>query len=209
MMQSLFADLLGDGDAAAASGPQNTPPAQPSKRKPSSARTETPESAPLAPSSGFSEPIPPEINLAVLAQILGLSESRTRGLIREGKITRGKVFDTRKAIREYCDHLRDVASRSGGRPSLGGETAPLAAEKLRLTKAQADKEEARVARERGELVSAAEVEREWASILRDVRSTMMAVPSRVGATLPHLTPHDVAQIDREVKAALGSLSDGN
>jgi phage terminase Nu1 subunit (DNA packaging protein) len=62
---------------------------------------------------------------------------------------------------------------------------------------------------RGDMVKALDVEREWSGILRDVRSTLLAVPSRVGAKLPHLSARDVAEIDQEVKAALGALSDGN
>jgi phage terminase Nu1 subunit (DNA packaging protein) len=100
----------------------------------------------------------------------------------------------------YIEHLRAVASRSGGRPSADGDD--LKAERLRLTRAQADKEETRVARERGELVPAEAVSREWASILRDLRNALLAVPSRCAATLPHLTATDSAYFEREIRKAL-------
>lgn len=151
------------------------------------------------------------IHESELVQLIGLSRAQIVMKAQAGILTRvaPATYALPDVVRAYCDHLRGVAARSGGRPPAGGDNALLAAQKLRLTVAQADKEETRVARERGELVSAVEVEREWTSILRDVRSTMMAVPSRVGANLPHLTPHDLAEIDREIKSALGSLSDGN
>jgi hypothetical protein len=33
----------------------------------------------------------------------------------------------------------------------------------------------------------------------------MLVPSRVAARLPHLSKHDVAEIDQEIRAALGEV----
>jgi len=59
------------------------------------------------------------------------------------------------------------------------------------------------------LVKSSEVERAWAAVLRDVRAAMLAVPSRCGATLPHLTAHDIAELDREIRNALEGLADGN
>lgn len=35
-----------------------------------------------------------------------------------------------------------------------------------------------------------------ADILRQVRAGMLAVPSRVAARLPHLTPQDIREIDQ-------------
>jgi phage terminase Nu1 subunit (DNA packaging protein) len=37
---------------------------------------------------------------------------------------------------------------------------------------------------------------------------MLAVPSRAGARLPHLTPHDIAEIDAEVRAVLTEIRSG-
>ena len=39
-------------------------------------------------------------------------------------------------------------------------------------------------------------------MLRTVRAGMLAVPTRVAARLPHLTPHDVTESDGEVRAVL-------
>jgi hypothetical protein len=36
---------------------------------------------------------------------------------------------------------------------------------------------------------------------------MLAVPSRVAARLPHLSKHDVAEIDAEIRAALAELGE--
>ena len=58
---------------------------------------------------------------------------------------------------------------------------------------QADLVALRVAEQRGELLDAGEVEREWISILTAVRSGYLAIPRRIGAQLPHLSPADVAE----------------
>jgi phage terminase Nu1 subunit (DNA packaging protein) len=55
---------------------------------------------------------------------------------------------------------------------------------------------------RGELLEAGAVENEWSYILRSVRAGMLAVSSRCGARLPHLSTDDIAEIDAEVRAVL-------
>ena len=56
------------------------------------------------------------------------------------------------------------------------------------------------------MLYAAAVEAEWSGVLRNVRAGMLAVPSR--ARLPHLTPHDIAEIDAEVRAVLTEIGSG-
>ena len=146
---------------------------------------------------------------AQLSALLGITASRTRSLAADGtliKIGRNK-FDMAASVKAYCARLRESAERAG-RPSAAGSD-DLKAERLRLTRAQADKEETRVARERGELVPAADVNREWTSILRDLRNSLLAVPSRCGAVLPHLTATDTATLDRELRLALEGVANGN
>ena len=55
---------------------------------------------------------------------------------------------------------------------------------------------------RGALLDAGAVQSEWSGVLRTVRAGMLAVPSRAAARLPHLTTHDVSEIDSEVRAVL-------
>ena len=74
--------------------------------------------------------------------------------------------------------------------------------KIRLAKTNAEKAEPPNAKARSELIPAVEVEREWAAVLRSVRAAMLALPSRVAQRLGHPSPHDVAEIDREVRDAL-------
>ena len=43
-------------------------------------------------------------------------------------------------------------------------------------------------------------------VLRTVRAGLLAIPSSVGARLPHLTAADVNEIDREVRAVLTEMA---
>ena len=143
---------------------------------------------------------------AEIAAFLGIATSQVRTKTRDGilvKDGRGR-WNVRESLQGYLSQLRDGAIRGGGQVP-----DDLKAEKLRLARQQADKLELANAAARGELVRSADVEREWANVLRDVRSTMLAVPSRVGSKLAHLTAHDVAEIDSEIKAALEGLANGN
>lgn len=164
--------------------------------------TSEPEHAPT--------PLPMELDERGMAALLRLSLSMVRTKAREGVFVRSGRgrYDVSESVGRYVEHLRAIASRVGNTPP-GGTPDDLKAEKLRLTRAQADKEETRVARERGELVPAEAVSREWASILRDLRNAMLAVPSRCGATLPHLTSTDVATLEREIRIALEGVAHGN
>lgn len=150
--------------------------------------------------------IPATMTEAEIAAFLGIATSQVRTKTRDGillKDGRGR-WNVRDSLQGYLSQLRDGAIRGGGQVP-----DDLKAEKLRLARQQADKLELANAAARGELVRSADVEREWANVLRDVRSTMLAVPSRVGSKLAHLTAHDVAEIDSEIKAALEGLANGN
>jgi hypothetical protein len=43
-------------------------------------------------------------------------------------------------------------------------------------------------------------------ILRTVRAEMLALPCRCGAWLPHLSTHDIAEIDAEIQAVLAEVA---
>ncbi|TCM85178.1 terminase small subunit [Rhodovulum steppense] len=145
-----------------------------------------------------------------MAALLGIGASQIRTKARDGILIRSGRgrYDVRASLARYLAQLRDAASR-GGRQGQEEANRDLKAESIRVKRAQADAQELKNAASRGELLEATAVERQWASILRDVRAGLLAVPSRVGAKLPHLTAHDLAEIDREIRRSLERLSDGN
>lgn len=143
---------------------------------------------------------------AELANLLGITAGRVRTLTRDGVIRRAAParYRLREALRGYAGSLRDKVA-SAGRP-IKQEADDLKAQKLRLAREQADKLALANAAARGELVPVAEVAREWADVLRTVRAALLALPSRVGSRLGHLTAHDLSEIDLEVRATLSELS---
>jgi phage terminase Nu1 subunit (DNA packaging protein) len=140
-----------------------------------------------------------------LARLWGVTRQAVAGLARQGVIARhGRNFLREDSTQRYCAHLRKLATGRGGESAIASATS----ERARLTKAQADAVELKNATLRGDMLPAADVEAEWSSILRSVRASMLAVPSRCASRLPHLTKHDTAEIDREVRAALTELGGG-
>jgi phage terminase Nu1 subunit (DNA packaging protein) len=116
---------------------------------------------------------------------------------------------------EYdADYLELIGSPppKRGRPSKPAEHKPrnrsattdpeYLAAKIKLANEQAEKIAVQNAAARRALLPAKAVEAEWSSILREVRAGMLALPSRLQQRLPHLSLHDVATIDREIRDAL-------
>lgn len=139
------------------------------------------------------------IKTSELADLLGVTERRIQQLAKDGTIPRSGrgLFDLKSAVKTYCAFLRDSAQGKTGDKELK-------AEKLRLTKAQADKADLEVSKRRGELVAISDVQQAWNTIAVELRAAMLAIPSRVAsqASLPNDT---TSIIDSEIRAALESL----
>jgi phage terminase Nu1 subunit (DNA packaging protein) len=142
-----------------------------------------------------------DVSAEELAEWIGLTPSRIHTLGREGTIPRNvdKTYPLRRAVLAYAEHARQGAL---GRRADG----ELAQEKIRLARATAEKLETANLKAKGELAPLTDVEKAWAGILRDIRAALLALPSRAASRLGHLTPHDVATIDREVRAVLEELA---
>lgn len=144
------------------------------------------------------------VTSSVLADWLGLSARAVQQHAKDGVLPRNAEgsFDLQTAVLAYCKHMRAVAAGRGG-----AAQSTLTAERARLAREQADACALKNAVTRGELVEVAEAERAWADTMRQVRSCLLAVPSRVRQRLGHLTVADVEVIDREVRDALTEAGD--
>lgn len=114
-------------------------------------------------------------------------------------------YDMGATVPAYTAHLRGMAARWGSEAEAEGLTAARA----RLAREKADEAARRNAKARGDLVEASDVVREWAEVLRKVRAQVLAVPSRLRSSLPHLTAADVAIMDREIRDTLEGLAHGD
>lgn len=110
-------------------------------------------------------------------------------------------YDMEATVRAYVQHLRGIAAGWGS----ADQAAQLSVERARLAKEQADAHALKNAKLRGELVEAAEVERTWGDVLRQVRARILAVPSRLRADLSELTPRQIEAMDRALRDALTEL----
>lgn len=142
-----------------------------------------------------------------LCDLLGLSAAaltdlKTRGIaVHLGH----DAYDLQATVRAYVKNLRSVAAGWGTEENA----STLTNERARLAKEQADAQALKNGALRGELVKAADVSREWGDMLRQVRARILAVPSRLRASLPHLTAGDVVAIDREIRDALEACANAD
>lgn len=150
--------------------------------------------------------LPVTVHESELAALLGVTRQAIGEHVRSGVITRaGRArFDLVKSVSAYCAHLRKHAARAG-RPSDGGDN--LKAERLRLTRAQAEAQEQKNRLAAGDLVPVAEVRREWVTAATDLRNALLAVPGRLQARLG-LTAEQSEAADAEIRLALETLADG-
>lgn len=144
---------------------------------------------------------------ADLCDLLRLTPGALTGLVkRDLAVKMGHdAYDLAETVGRYVEHLRGTAAGRGG----AEQVLTLTSERARLARAQADAQEAKNAALRGDLVSAIEVEHVWSDVLRGLRSQLLALPSRIRADLGHLTPADVAQIDRIMRDTLTSLGEAD
>jgi phage terminase Nu1 subunit (DNA packaging protein) len=158
----------------------------------------------------MSPPLPnqlPEVSGPTLARVLGIAERTVRELVKAGIVVRARrrgLYRLEESVCRYCERLRQTASQRGGEASLQA----MREERIRLTREQADAQSLKNMQLRSELLEAAAVEAEWSDVLRHVRAGVLAVPSRCAQRLPHLSVHDISELDAEVRAALTELGGG-
>lgn len=140
--------------------------------------------------------LPATVNAEALSVLLGLTPRMVYELSRREIVIRTGhgEYDLRQSVANY---IKSIHKRA--------DSDTLTQERIRQTKEAADQLAIKNAKAKGELLEAAEVEREWAGILRDVRAALLSLPSRMQQRVGTLTVADVAALDREVRDALNQL----
>jgi phage terminase Nu1 subunit (DNA packaging protein) len=137
-----------------------------------------------------------------LAAMFGVTRQTIRNLDKRGILVRkDRGYARNASVKQYCAYLRDLGTGRGGESAIASATA----ERARLAKEQADNMATKNAALRGELLPEAEVVTRWSGILRRVQAGVLAAPGRCAATLPHLSRHDIAAIDSELRIVLTEL----
>ena len=147
------------------------------------------------------------VNKAALSEILAVSERtlstwQKDGLPIEQKQGRENLYDTAKVIQWLIQRHGLSLTRSGG------EVLDLEAEKARLTKAQADSAELKLAQQQGQLLAANEVQAVWEDYILACRAKLLAMPSKLAAILAHESEPTLVQVTLQaaIHEALNELS---
>jgi phage terminase Nu1 subunit (DNA packaging protein) len=146
---------------------------------------------------------------------------RTRRLVASVVYVNGrpKIRDVAQADAEWArntDHSKAPstvkAQAAGARPvtssSSPRDVAPsLADAAMREKNARADLVELEYRMKIGELVPARAVEGAWSEMVTQMRTAVLAVPSKVKTLIPHLTRQELAQLNDLLAQALEALAD--
>ena len=132
----------------------------------------------------------PNYPIAVIAKLLDLSERHVRRLA-DDNILKKPEKNKGWEITNVSLYIRYLRERAFGNDI---STTDLHNEKLRLTKAQADKATLEVNELEGELIPAQLVEDTWINYTSNVRAKLLGLPSRIA--------HEVITIEDYQKALL-------
>ncbi|MEE9387033.1 MAG: hypothetical protein V3U96_00350 [Paracoccaceae bacterium] len=137
-----------------------------------------------------------------MADLIGVKNSSIGGLVQKGVVKKAgrNLYARRVSVRNYCERLR---TSQVGRPSANPE---MNAEKLRLVRAQAEKQEKANAKTSGDLLDAKEVAADWTATMVDLRAAILAIPQRVASNCG-LDRNAMVELDTEIRAALEVIAD--
>lgn len=143
-----------------------------------------------------------------LAARLGLITRAVRDIAERGIIRRhgrGK-YRAAEATRAYTERLRESAAGRGA--GSAAEGLDLVAERARLARAQAERQELELAVRRQVLVNAEQVKAGFVSMVTTAKTRLLGVPSKAKAHVPTLTVGDIEALEDLIAEALTGLADG-
>lgn len=154
-------------------------------------------------------PKPRLVGIAAIAERLKLTPRRIQQLAGEGlpRVTRGK-YDVDAVLDWYIAKLeRQLA----GETDEEGETAKRYKEELRLLSARADQQELELAARRRELVSIADVEKQFTDLVATTKARILTVPARLAPELLSEQSRVMVQakIEKAIKEALAHLAEAS
>jgi phage terminase Nu1 subunit (DNA packaging protein) len=111
-----------------------------------------------------------------IAEHLDMTPQRVRDLIKQGVLNRKNARDSMDIDECRKNYIRYLRTRSQGLQNASGD---LNEERTRLTKLQADKAQLEVQEMEESLVSVEKITEEWVGYVANVRSKLLALPSKV------------------------------
>jgi len=111
-----------------------------------------------------------------IAEHLDMTPQRVRDLIKQGVLNRKNARDSMDVDECRKNYIRYLRTRTQGLQNASGD---LNEERTRLTKLQADKAQLEVQEMEESLVSVEKITEEWVGYVSNVRSKLLALPSKV------------------------------
>lgn len=145
------------------------------------------------------------ISAIEFAALIGLSTRRISELAAKGVIPKapGGRYPHPQAIQAYCAHIRELAA---GRGTAENGSQTLAQERAALAREQREGQALKNAMLRGDMIRAEDAERRWTEEMVRLRSRLLAVPTDIALSLPHMTKHDIGAVDRVLRDAMDDAS---
>jgi len=147
----------------------------------------------------------PTYPVATISRLLLLTERRVQQLVKEGVIpkTERNRYELAPAVQGYIRYLQERMAGNTSAP------ADFHLEKSRLVKLQADKAQIELDHLNEILVKTEDVSKEWQSILVDMKSKMLSIPSKAAPLLSGQTEIHVIMdmLQSFVEEALLELSE--
>jgi len=138
-----------------------------------------------------------------------LTPERIRQLVNEGMPKSGRnEYDAVRCMFWYLGKVRRMVSHKETE-NADGSASGIRAERKRLLKVQADREELELAQLQGRLVAVEDWEKATADIVAAAKARLLAVPARVAPRVLGETSRVMVQglIEKEIKEALQALGE--
>lgn len=149
-----------------------------------------------------------KVSTSVISDILNVSARRVRQLVEEGVIDREKngTFELVPTIKKYILSLKLKNDGKADEKTLEDE---LNFEKIRTERAKADIAEINLARLKGTMHDATDVERVMNDMLSSLRAKLLSMPSKISPQLVSIDEVTVIQelIRKNIYESLEELSD--
>jgi phage terminase Nu1 subunit (DNA packaging protein) len=148
------------------------------------------------------------VEVGKVAQALNLDERRVQQLVKEGLPREGRgQYDPVKCMLWYIRYLQQALEKKSV-PTLDGGFVGEREERVRLLRADADLREMELAKERSQLVSIQDVEKEMTDLILTTKARIMAVAPRLAPEVVGEMSRVMAQakIEKALKDALLHLS---
>lgn len=151
----------------------------------------------------------PSANVSQVAKFVNLDERRVQQLVKEGVFPRARrgQYNLSKCAAAYIRYLQSVLEKKGVRLGDGIVSLNERDERVRLLKTEADLKEIELFREREQLVTIDDVEKEMAELALTTKARVMSVAARVAPELVGETSRIMiqAKLEKHLKEALLQL----